>query len=187
MYTKEVKLRDDEVAAKINTRTGEIFEVKSRPNNIPDNKEVFFPEGYFHKSYDHAWNYLLEVLKPVELKIVVQMCQIASVRSNSLQPLNNETTILSLSKKFDIPRNNVNKIFNKLYGHGVYAEFNFAQAPLSFDINDTSTFNDKYISQKYWVLNPYIAFKGKIIDIGIADLFKETKITKYVLDKQNKK
>ena len=38
MYTREVKLKHDEIAASINIETGEIKELSRRPNNLPDGK-----------------------------------------------------------------------------------------------------------------------------------------------------
>ena len=113
------------------------------------------------------------------------MVSMASVRSNSLKPLNDSTSIMALSETFGIHRNNIKRLLNKIKNHGIYAEFDFSKAPLSFDPNDPSTFNDETKEAKYWVLNPFIVFRGKTIDSVLVDLFKETKITRYVLTKTN--
>ena len=160
MYEKTFNLKDDELPASINARTGEITELKRRQNNIPDNKEIFNP-GFFNKTFSKSWDYLLERLKPVELKIIVQMGQMARMNSNSLAPLNEDTKRTELSKTFNIDRNQVKRIFDKLFKMGIYAEFKF------------TTKNNQI--KHYWVLNPYISFKGRTIDRGILDLFRESK------------
>ena len=54
-------------------------------------------------------------------------------------------------------------MFEKLLKAGVYAEFRFG----AYDG-----------IRHYWVLNPYISFKGKIINSALVDLFRETNIAK---------
>lgn len=154
-----------------------------RPNNLPEDKEIHFKKGKFGKFYNEAMDYMLEVFKPIELKIIMQMMSMASMRSNSLRPLNDETSIKQLSDTFGVHRNNIKRLLTKLYDHGIYAEFDFAKAPLSFNPNDPSTFSDVSKSSKYWVLNPFIMFRGKTIDTALVDLFRNTKITLYVASK----
>lgn len=166
MYEKTFKLRDNEIPAKVNAETGEVVELKSRPNNLPLNK-VVFDGGHFKKTFESSWDYLLKKLSPVELKIVVQMSQMARMNSNSLNPLNNETSMSKIAETFNVDRRKVNTMFGKLFRLGVYAEFRFG-----------SVDGIKH----YWVLNPYISFKGKTIDIGIADLFRETKLAELYLE-----
>lgn len=165
MYKKEINLAHDEIAAKINVRTGEIKEITRRPNNIPEGKELFNP-GAFNKQYDAAWNYLLDNLTDKELSIVVKMTLMARFNSNSLEPLNNKSSIEELAEHFGLHRNSVSKMFNNLLRHGVYAEFRFG----AYDG-----------IRHYWVLNPYVAYKGKTIDKALIDLFRETNIAKLVI------
>jgi hypothetical protein len=165
MYKKTVKLQDNETLAKINKETGEILEVGNRRNNIPKGKELFQSKAAFTKTYDEAWDYLLENLKPTELKIVVQMCRMTRMNSNSLEPLNDSSTAIDIAETFGVHRNHVKRIFDKLFKLGIYAEFKFH-----------SVTGLKH----YWVLNPYISFRGKVIDSGIVDLFRESKIAHYI-------
>jgi hypothetical protein len=179
-YKKENMFKHYEVPAALNPDTGELRVINPRPNNLPEGKEIWNTSGKFAKLYDKAWNYMLEVFSPLEFKIVAQMISMASINSNSLKPLNDNTTINELASTFNIHRNSVTKLFTKLSNHGIYAEFNFHKAPNSFDPNDPSTFNTPSIECKYWVLNPYIIFRGKTIDSALVDLFRDSKLSKYV-------
>ena len=164
MYEKTIQLNHDEVAAKVNLETGEIIELKQRPNNIPEGKEIWNP-GIFSKRYNAAWNYLLDKLSDKELTIVTRMVLMARPNSNSLEPFNDQSTLEELATKFCIHRNSVRQMFNKLLKYGVYAEFKFGS---------------KTGIKHYWVLNPYIDFKGKTIDKALVDLFRETVIAELV-------
>lgn len=169
MYEKTIRLKHDEAPAKVNLDTGEIITIKDRPNNLPTNKAIFNPEGRFKKMYDDAWDYLLDHTTPIELKIVVKMSQMTRMNSNSLAPLNNTSSAIEIADTFGIHRNHVKRIFTKLLKLGVYAEFKFGAVDGI---------------KHYWVLNPYISFKGKTIDRGILDLFREAKLTVYIKDKE---
>ena len=169
MRTFEIKLKDNELPAKVNAETGEFNEVIVRRNNIPEGRELHYTDGKFSKAYEEAWDYLLDNLSDKEVIVVTRMMHMARPASNSLEPLSDSTTIHELAETFHIHRNNVNKIFNNLMNHGVYAEFKFGAH------NGI---------RHYWVLNPYISFKGKTINSGIADLFRETTIAKMCLKKE---
>lgn len=163
MRTEETRLCDDERLAKINTRTGEIVEVTSRRAGLPDGKEVHYKEGKFAKRYEIAWDYLLDHLSDKELRIVTKMELMARPNSNSLEPLSQRSTVQEIADTFGVHRNNIVKMIENLFNHGVYAEFNVA----------TSTG-----VKRYWVLNPYISFKGRIIDSALVDLFRKTTIAR---------
>ena len=158
------KLEDEEVLTKLNKETGEFKELHKRPNNIPQGKELWNP-GPFHKRYDAPWNYLLKHLTDKEIVIVSKMCLMAKPNSNSLEPLSHSSTSEEIAAQFGIHRNSVNKMFNKLFKLGVYAEFKFAS------INGI---------KHYWVLNPYISFYGKTISSALAELFRETKFAEMI-------
>lgn len=164
MYETTIKLKHEEIPAKINIKTGEINEIKKRPNNIPINKELWNP-GSFAKNFTSSWNYLLDNLSDKEISIVNRMVLMARPNSNSLEPLNNQSSVEEIAEKFHIHRNSVNKMFTSLLKHGVYAEFKFGS---------------KTGIKHYWVLNPYISFKGKTISKSLSDLFRETIIAELV-------
>ena len=163
MRTFEITLNNNELPAKVNSETGEIKTITPKRNNIPAGKEIHYSEGMFTKSYEKAWDYLLDYLTPVELQIVTRMSHMARPASNSLEPLNNKSTVQEIADTFHIHRNSVPKMFEKLLKAGVYAEFRF----VAYDG-----------IRHYWVLNPYISFKGKIINSALVDLFRETNIAK---------
>lgn len=163
-YTKEIKLKHNEVAAKVNVETGEIKEVTKRPNNIPEGKEKFIADEMFAKNYTKSWNFLLDNLSAVELKIAIKMSVMAEINTNSLSPLDNNTTIRELSEFFDIGINGVKKVFKHLMDVGVYASFKYGHYQRGI--------------VEEWIFNPYISFKGKLINSDIKELFNKTKVAK---------
>jgi len=98
-YTKNVKLKHDEVPAAINPETGEFRVINERPNNLKDkNKEIVAPDKFFAKLYSKSWDYLLDNLSENEITIVARMIKMTRMNSNSLEPLNNETNMSELSR-----------------------------------------------------------------------------------------
>lgn len=158
-YKQEINLKHHESAAKIDHNTGEIIEITSRPNNLPKDKEIFNPKGHFCKTFDKSWDLLLDVLNDVELNIAARMMSMIRMNSNSLAPLNDNTSMVKLAELFKMDRRKVKASFDKLLKLGVYAEFKFG----------TGT-----EIKHYWVLNPFIAFKGNTMSKALIDLFRET-------------
>jgi len=168
MYTQEVKLQDNETLLIINKETGNIKEPKKRINNIPEGKELFEPKGIFRKDYTKTWKYLKTELTPFEFSVAFELALLAKANTNSLEPLSDDTTVSQLVEKFKISRNKVKPLFNKLFRLGVYAKFEV------YDITKPYT--------KYWILNPYLSFSGKLINSDIAKLFLGTLLTKHYYD-----
>jgi len=166
-YTKEVKLKHDEVAAKINTRTGEVIEVKQRPNNLPEGKSKLDYKKY-HITNDLFATRVKGIFSYEEIGIVTYMSSIAEINTNSLKPLTNETSAVILGEKFGIDRKKVKKIFDKLFNWGVYLQLTYYS--YSEDAKVT-----------YWVLNPFISWKGNLKDDSIYTHFKDTNLTKLLL------
>ena len=100
------------------------------------------------------------------------MCRMAQMNTNSLQPLNDATTAMELAECFKLDRRRTKKTFEKLFNLGIYGKFSVVDENIAFT--------------KYWVLNPYLSFGGKIIDSSIARLFKGTRLTKEYYKRQNK-
>jgi hypothetical protein len=164
MYeNRGIKLQDNEKLYKI-TDDGEMNEVKKKVNNIPKGKELFTPDKYFTKNYIKAWNYLLDNLTAIELKIALKMSVMAEYNTNSLIPLDNKTTMRDLAEFFNIGINTVKKAFHNLFKQGVYASFNYYHY-LRGDVEE-------------WIFNPYISFKGRLVDSDIKELFNDTKVAK---------
>lgn len=166
MYTKELKLKDHESPAKVNNITGEITMVKHRLNNIPTGSEVFEKDAKFAKCYKRTWEFLKFVLSDTEYRIVHEMSMLAKPRTNSLEPLNDETSLNRLCEKFRITKSTASRIFSKLKGLGVYATID-----VEYDFE----------SAGFWVLNPYISYNSQVIDSLLVEIFSKTTIGKEFL------
>ena len=163
-YEQNVKLKHHEKAAKINLWTGEVVPLTSKKNNIPKDKETFgINEKGWRKSFDYSWEFLEEVLSDLELRVVQKLCRLAEMNTNSLKPLNDETTQLEIAETFNIDRRKAKLMFKKLHELGIYAKFDVVYEHIPYT--------------KFWVLNPYLSFGGKLIKSDIAALFKGTKLT----------
>ena len=88
----------------------------------------------------------------------------AEAYTNSLEPLNDETTINQLASLFGISRNKVTPTLKKLFQLGVYAKFEVVKPDVPYT--------------KYWILNPFLSFNGRTLDSDIANLFIGTVIEK---------
>lgn len=163
-YKQEVELKHNESLLKMDNNTGEIKEVNKKKNNIPEGKEVFEPNAVFRKDYTNSWNFLRRILTPLEFKAAFTLAMMAKANTNSLEPLNDDTTIPELMEILDMSKNKVRPILEKLWNLGVYGKFEVKQADKPYT--------------KYWVLNPYLSFSGKIINSDIAGLFRGTHIAK---------
>ncbi|HPQ79869.1 MAG TPA: hypothetical protein PLG47_05415 [Candidatus Dojkabacteria bacterium] len=158
-YEVVIPLKHHEVPAKINKQTGEITEVRKRRNNLPKDKKLF-QQNDFTKVNNKIVGYLSKELSNMELAIVFKMIGMAHFNTNSLKPLSNETSLRDLAETFGISINSVKKSFEKLFDYGVYAQFKIAKNGV----------------KEYWILNPYISFKGRLIDDSIWENFKGTKV-----------
>ena len=163
MYTQEVKLNDNEVVVKVNAETGEVKEVAKRPNNIPEGKELFEPNAQFAKHYSKSWAFLESQLTALEFKAAYRLAMRAKAFTNSLEPINDNTAIPELMEVLAVSKNIVRRVIDKLFYLGVYGKFSIVEA-------------DKPYYTKYWILNPYLSFNGKIIHSGMTDMFKGTKV-----------
>ena len=167
-YTTTITLNHEEIPAKINKSTGEFTELTKRPNNIPEGKEIFEPNGLFKKSYTESWKFLNQVTTPIEFKAAYALVMKAQMNTNSLEPLNDETTLNELMEILDVSINKVRPILKTLFELGVYGKFEV------YDPSKPYT--------KYWIINPYLSFSGKLVDSDIARLFRGTRIAKAYLD-----
>lgn len=162
MYEKKVRLNDNEQLYKVNHDTGELVEIKDRKNNIPTGKEKFIADELFAKSYDKAWVYMYDKLSAVEIKIALKMSTMTEFNTNSLNPLDDNTSMRGLAEFFNISINSVKKSFKNLMDIGVYASFRY------------SHYKRGIVTE--WIFNPYISFRGKLIESDIKTLFDNTKI-----------
>ncbi len=173
MYTQTIKLKDNELPAKVNVETGEVKEITHKKNNLPEGKEIFGKnEIGWRKSFDHSWDFLETVLTDMELRICLKLARMAKLNTNSLEPLSDETTQIEISKLFNMDRRRCDIVFKKLHNLGIYAKFDIVREDISYT--------------KYWILNPYLSFGGKLINSDIANLFKGTKLTNEYYKRLNK-
>jgi hypothetical protein len=161
-YRQEIGLKHNESAAAINLETGEVRPISKKPNNIPAGKEIFEPNALFQKSYTKSWKFLKSKLTDFEFSVAFELALMAKANTNSLEPLNDETTVYQLVDRFSISRNKVKPLFKKLFELGVYGKFEV------YDKTKPYT--------KYWVLNPYLSFSGSLISSDISRLFSGTEI-----------
>lgn len=164
MYTRNLRLKDNEAPAKINLETGEIIEVRNIFNSIPEGKELWLKNEKFSKMFSYSWGFLVRHLKSDELKVLVIMSLMAQPSTNSMPPLNEEVSMLQMEDYFGVDRRKLPKIFKTLFEVGVFARFEVA--------------NEDEHYKAYWILNPYISFKGKLISSDIAKLFYGTRVEK---------
>jgi hypothetical protein len=162
-YKKEVKLKHNERAAKVNIETGELIEIEQNKKLPPGYSIVKYKE---FAVYNLAANRILEdYLSNIELAVLHKMITRANFLSNSLQPLNNDTSIRMLSEEFKISINTVPKLFKKLFKFGVYAQLKISEVE-----------GDK----EYWILNPYISWRGRLKKDSLFVYFENTQITALV-------
>lgn len=165
MYEQTVKLQHNEIAAKVNLETGEFQEVKKRPNNIPQGKEKFDYDQAFIKSYEKSWEFLVNNLKKHELMVAVLMSTMTEYSTNSLAPLDDTVQMNHLSEKFGIGINQVKSTFKRLMDVGVYASFRYGH------------YKRGIVTE--WVFNPFISFKGKLVDSDLKNLFLNTPVAQH--------
>ncbi len=171
-YEELIKFNHNEIPAKVNIETGELIELNPRKNNIPNNRQVFLPNENFDKVYyasHYVWEELELLLSDLELRVARKLVSYGSMNNNSLKPLSNDVTLKNLALEFNIGKNRVKPIFNKLFNLGFYA---------NIDVKD-----ERYPDlNKFWVLNPYLTFSGKTIHIGIISIFEHTPIKRFFFD-----
>jgi hypothetical protein len=161
MYTKEVKLNHNEIACKLNVETGVFKKVNNRPNNIPEGKSINKIDKFFKMNVTLI-NKLKSsgLLNMEEIGIITYMSTIAEWNTNSLKPLNNDTSSRMLEDFFLISKNRVKKVLDRLFKLGVYMQVKIHKD----DLVD------------YWVLNPNISWKGTLAEDSIFLHFEGTVI-----------
>lgn len=165
-YSRQISLKHDEQPAKINTRTGEIVVIEDSDVSKTRNPEMetFNTEFLFQRTNTEAWRLLRTQTTDVEFRIAFELALRAKAFTNSLQPLDDSTTAKELAEEFNLDRNIVKKLFNKLFDLGVYGRFEVSEQNKAF--------------KKYWVFNPYLAFNGRAIDVNTKNLFANTTYAK---------
>lgn len=162
-HKDEMKISHEESLAAINKETGEIrYKETEKNKSLPEGKMVFEEDAVFKKTYTISWQYLKENFSPLEFRAAFSLAMLAKANSNSLEPLSDETTYIELSQILGVSKNRVDVVLKKLFEYGVYGRF---------DVNDKAKGRTKF-----WILNPYLSFSGRVIVSDIADLFRGTMI-----------
>lgn len=160
-YTREIHLKYNEIPAKVNIETGELTELVDK-DSIKTNPEMetFTTEFLFQRTNTEAWKLLRTQTTDTEFRIAFELALRAKAFTNSLQPLDDNTTTVELAEEFGIRRQDANKLFKKLFDLGVYGRFEVTEQDKAF--------------KKYWVFNPYLAFNGRAINTNTKNLFSNT-------------
>lgn len=164
MYTANFKLYDNEIPAKIDLHTGEVKKITRKSNNLPPGTSKLNYKEFGILNIELT-SILEGILTNTEISILFKMISRCYFNTNSLAPLSNQTTIRELSEIFNISKNHVSKIFSKLFKLGVYAQFNISENAQE---------------KEYWILNPYIFWRGRTIKDSIFENFKNTAISKLI-------
>lgn len=161
MYNTTLTLNHNEVPAKVNTETGETTTFEKPKQQLPD--------GYSKLKYTDfsivnnlTIKKLGDILNNEELGVIFHMVSISDFNSNSLNPLSDELSIRDKAQILRIGKNKVKSICDRLFKLGVY---------LSIKVYEDQ-------EKEYWVLNPYISWRGRLVKDSIFEHFKETVITK---------
>jgi hypothetical protein len=163
-YSETVLLKHNELAATVNQETGEVKVKKTRTRRLPEGKEVFEPTSIFNKDYNNSWKFLCRELSDLELATVVRLTLLAKSNTNSLEPINDNTALKELSEKLSVSINKIKSVLQRLWELGIYGKFDVAEVGKPYT--------------RYWILNPYLSFNGKLINSDIAKLFENTHIAK---------
>ena len=156
-----IKLKDNELPAKVNTEDGDVEVIATKISTMPEGMSRLDYENFGMINLDML-PILHKYLTHTEISIVVSMIMRADYSSNSLAPLSNETSIRQLAEIFGISPTIVKKTFDKLFRLGVYLQIKVYEEQLN----------------EYWVLNPYIYWKGRLKSDSIFKHFANTDITK---------
>jgi len=148
MREKTVKLHDDEIAAKINLRTGELIEM---PEHKDNKIHTWLPNAKFvkhYKTFDSTVSELMSrgVWKPLHSQIVLRMMARCKPNTNSLEPLSEKMSMRELGREFGLNYESVPKVLYELFSMGIYGKWDVADMDLYF--------------KQFWVLNPYVATWG---------------------------
>jgi hypothetical protein len=165
-YKKEVKLKHNErLHSKVNIETGEEIILPNYQNNIPEGKSLLKYKR-FHIKNDKLANLIqMGIITHEDNSLISMMSSMAEMGTNSLQPLNDETSILLLADYFSLTRNRIQTVLDKLRKLGVFLQIKY--------------FSDSQKKEvEFWVLNPHISHKGVLKNDSIYKHFKDTAITR---------
>lgn len=160
-YTTSVTLKHNQKPAYEDMETGEYKTLTRRPANIPVGmqklkyKSFSILNGNFIPKVGHFFS-------NEELGVIFHMISIADFNTNSMKPLCDDLSIRDKAVYLNIKKDKVKVITDKLFKMGVY---------LSIKVYENE-------EKEYWVLNPNISWKGRLVQDSIFLHFQETAISK---------
>lgn len=164
-YKVELSLAHHEAPGKKNMETGEFTLLNQKRFYKKDpNKVIFEPDLQFRKDFTDGWKYLMKVLNPEEFRAAYAMALLAKANTNSLEPLNDDTTYVELAKTLNVGKNRIKVVVQKLFEEGVFGKFEIVNRDKNY--------------KRFWVFNPYLSFTGKYIESQVPDLFMDTTIAR---------
>lgn len=170
-YNYTYKLEHDQRPAVLDVTTGDIKEIDTKHMTTRDTgASIFNQDASFFKSFSGAWEWLYYRLSPLELKVVVYLAMKAAPITNSLEPLNDDSSVRDLANVVDISKSKITVVFTKLLELGVYGKFEVVEE------------GKRYM--KFWILNPHLAIKSKVIKDGVVKLFQGTELSKAAMTKR---
>ena len=157
-YYRTIKLEHHQIPAILDKETGEVkpLEKVERENGMVNFKLM----PTYQRTNVKAWQLLETQTTKLEYFVAHQMALMAKAYTNSLIPLNDETTLLELAETVKVDRNVVKKCIDKLFKLGVIGKF------------EVYEHNEQHM--KYWVFNPYLSFNGNTIKKNVVTLFDGT-------------
>ncbi len=157
-YNVTIGLNHDEVAAKVNSVSGEVTLV-SKGNKMPEGFELA-GMGKFVRNYPDTWKYMEKRMTNLEFAVACRLGLWARAYTNSLMPLGDESTLNELARIMGVGVNKAKAISEKLFKMGIYARFEVSEVDCEY--------------KKYWIFNPYLSFNGRVIETSMKNLFKNT-------------
>ena len=106
------------------------------------------PQELFNKDFSYAWEYLHEVLKPIELDVVKELAVKANLHIQEIIEINGYTVEQEIIETLNLKKIKSKQIFVKLFELGIYGKFRVAK-----------TDNPNHY---VWILNPKLLFLGEV-------------------------
>lgn len=155
-----IGLQHNEVPARLNIETGEVKTIPA-PRGKPDSEmSPFDLQPSYTRICSVTWRALETMVSEKELMVAYRLAIMAKAFTGSLQPLNDETTAITLAETLKTDRSLILKYIDKLFRLGVIGKFEVYERDAEH--------------KKYWVFNPYLAFNGNKIRRDIVTLFDKT-------------
>lgn len=171
-----VKLKNHEALQVVDTITGEV-KAPEVTEGKQKNVKRWIPNVQFYKTYPKAWDLLETQLSATEIKVAMKLAFMAKPVTNTLRPLNPETTTTELANILGQNRKTIRKIIDKLFSLGVIGMYQVGEI-ITDDDKDFYTKAEltKMDSEvrKYWIFNPYLSFNGKYIHNDVPNIFQHT-------------